>query len=265
MLTMSCNQPYFQSLLGTVRDTWAKPLIHNKYKNITWFSYTSCDNKHPKPCVDFEEHMIYVDCEDDLVHSYEKTQKAYNMIKDVVDFDFVIRTNTSVFVNIDNMIEKVNSLSDDSVMGNWYGYVCEQNRDIKFFLLIGFFYGMCREFFEYGISADNDYIKDKDGNPIPSNDDVIFSKRLVEFIGGNYSNPQGINPDDKIPIYKAYKPGSEDQFDELKTPHNFNFTFNPEDINDNVMVRVRTLYKDMDRIEYGHEIEHMYELYNALK
>lgn len=263
---MSCNQPYFKGLLGAVKETWAKPLIKNKYDNIIWFSYTSCDNKHPVPYVDFEEHMIYVDCEDDLHHTYEKTQKAYQMIKDLFDFDYVIRTNTTTFVNIDNLLRRVEQeLPEDAVIGNWYGYMCPQNTNIRFNMLVGFFYGMKREFFEYGLSADNEYLKDESGNTIFENDDVIFSKRLMEKIGGNYHNPNGINSNKKLTMYKVCKHEDLDKFPEINIPNNFIFSFNPECVNDNVVIRIRSFYKGYDRIERGHEIEHMYELDSAMR
>lgn len=262
---MSCNQPYFQALLGAVKDTWAKPLVQNKYSNITWFAYTSCDANHPKPHVNFENHMIYVDCPDDLHHSYEKTKRAYNMIKDIIDFDYVIRTNTSVYVNLDLMLERVNSLDDDSVMGNWYSWRCPENKDISFFLLVGFFYGMCKEYFEYGLSANNEHIKCKNGDVFYTNDDVIFSKRLTECIGERYNNPVGINPTSMITIYKPFdEKDDRSKIPELQKGNNFNISFNPDCVNDDIMVRYRCFYQDEKRIEKGHEIEHIYELHNAL-
>lgn len=266
---MSCNIPYFQALLGVVKDTWAKPLVHNKYKNVTWFAYTACNEKHPKPHIDFEEHIIYVDCPDDLHHTYEKTQKAYNMIKDVIDFDYVLRTNTSVFVNVDKTIERICSTGVDDVMGRctrYYHRNQEGGYDFVSYIVIGFFMGMKREYFDIMMSAHNEYNVNKYGEIIPSNDDVIMSMKLFEELGT--INNVAINEGDICPAYKVYIPGSEPET--IKELPKKDFFFEPDFINDYTMARVRSLYRDEDsntmmRSTIGHEIEHMYELYNALK
>lgn len=262
ILTMSCNQPYFQGLLGAVKDTWAKPIIQGRYNNVMWFGYTSCDNHHPKPCIDFNEHMIYVDSNDELGFTYDKTQKAYELIKNVLDFNYVVRTNTSLFVNVDKLIEHVNSLDDRYIMGRFYNY----HLNNKFYLTIcGFFFGMSKYLFDISMTASNDYVKDENGNSISFDDDRILTKRLFDVIDLNSvytTDVLGI-----IQVYKGISPNdiSITSLKDIKELQKINVTDNPDVINDNIMVRVRTLYSNEDRIEKGHEIEHMYELYNVLK
>lgn len=263
---MSCNVPYFQALLGAAKDTWAKSLLHNKYKDVTWFSYTACDEKHPNPHIDFKDHMIYVDCPDDLHHTYEKTQKAYNMVKDIVDFDYVIRTNTSVFVNVDKLIERVNEVEYDDIIGRCTKYYHTNKRggdDFISYIIIGFFMGMRREFFDIAMSAHNDYNVNKYGEVIHTNDDVIMSLRLFDVLG--VINNVAINKNDICPAYKVYIPGDEPET--IKELPKKDFFFEPDFINDYVMTRVRSLYrtKHIDRSAKTHEIEHIYELYNALR
>lgn len=257
ILTMSCNKTYFQALLGAVRDTWAKPLIQNKYPDVVWFSYTACDKKHPRPMVDFENHMIYVDIDDDtLSGSYLKTKKAYEMVRDIVDFDYVVRTNTSVFLNINKLIERVNKFPN-KIMGN-YSPIFEGNM-LCFHYIVGFTYGMPKIWFDKAISTDFFQIE-HDGH-IEVNDDVIMGYNLGSIIC--IDNCIGVNDDDKTPMYKSIDMDDFDSLDIVIKRSNFNFTFDPEVINHNVMCRVRTLYPDEVRIERGHEIEHLYELNDA--
>ena len=261
IMSMSCNQPFFKALLGAVRDTWAKKLLFNQYEDCTWFAYTSCDKKHPTPYVDFKEHMVYVDCDDNIFNTYEKTKKAYNLIKNAgVKFDYVVRTNTSVYVNIDKMIEKVNKTPNDTVLGGMVGYYHKYpdgHMQFMWNILVGLFFGMSREYFDIAMSATNNY------DTIPTSDDVIISGKLHEVYGElKYTSPNPNCPT-TFPRYKSYLPGDEDA-KKIHTLTNTTFTDDPQSVNNNVVVQIRTLYGDLpERAEKGHELEHFYELYDA--
>ena len=261
LLTMSCNKVHFKTLLGAVKDTWAKPLLHNKYPNVTWFSYTSCDEKHPNPCVDFEEHMIYVENKDELGYTYSKTRDAYNMVKDIVDFDYVIRTNTSVFVNIDNLIKRVNLMDDNMVMGR---YLIMNDKIVK---PLGFFFGMTKKYFDYCMDVDDNYLHEKYGYEDEKvDDDTIIAYRLNEIDNVLYMNVENEN----INILNMYKPylGCNDINDyPLSTIPNkskFRLITDTKQVNDYVMIRVRTLHGDDERCSKGQEVLHLYELYDGL-
>lgn len=263
---MSCNIPHFQALLGAVMDTWAKPLIQNKYPEITWFGYTSCDSKHPNQMVDFENHMIYVDCGDTLLDTYEKTQKAYNLIKDCVDFDYVVRTNTSVFINIYKMLERINSVSDDEIISNITNYtVADKNDDIvmRHVLMVGFFMSMSRKFFDIAMSSDVVRERDKFW-PSYYHDDVVMSRTLLQHVGKNNLKFQSIEPDENVTFYKPCVEQEADWFEEFRKHFNFEFN-NPSSINEHILFRLRPLYEGDERLTRGHELEHFYELNNVLE
>ena len=264
MLTMSCNQIYFQTLLGAVRDTWGKPLLQNKYENISWWSYTSCDEKHPRPVIDFENHMIYVDEKDDIYSTYTKTQKAYNMIKSTgIEFDYVIRTNTSVFVNIDNLLSKIESIDMDDILTSRTSRYIDTIGNVSFDIevLIGYFIGMKREYFDIAMSNPSNYFILDDKIPIPTIDDVLMS--ICLYNNGLFEKTICVHDNFIIPVYKGHKDGEEPRrMIEIDKKDLF---YKPECVNDYVVIRIRTFYEDFERTEKGHEIEHMYELYNALK
>lgn len=261
ILTMSCNVPYFQALLGTIRETWAKDLFHNRYADCVWLAYTSCDKKHPVQCIDLDEHMIYVDCDDSIFNTYEKTKRAYNIVKELgIPFDYVVRTNTSVYVNVDKLIDKINSLEDDVCLGGLCGYYHkhpDNHVEFKWNIIPGLFFGMSRQYFDIAMSSTNNY------DSIPTTDDVIISGKLHEEFGEfKCVSP---NPDcpTTFPRYKAHLLGDERlQYNEVGLCGTF--VTDPEVVNNNIVVQLRTLYGSLpERAEKGHEIEHFYELYNA--
>lgn len=258
MLTMSCNKPYFQGLLGAVRDTWAKPLIKNKYEMISWWSYTSCDNNHPNECIDFENHMIYVNCDDDLKSTYLKTKRAYELIKSTgINFDYVVRTNTSVYVNLNNMLDRIEKLDDDTVIANWFPFY--MGEEFMFYSFVGFFVGMNRNFFDYAISSDDCYI-----NGVKQNDDIVMSKNI--FCNIPEINGLCADDDNRLVMYKSILSNDTETINEEEVKkYNFDFINDPNIINHRVVVRFRSWYDGDDRIAKGHEIEHIYELDNALK
>ena len=263
ILSMSCNNPYFKSLLSVVKDTWAKSIINKEYENVEWFAYTSCDKKHPVPEIDYNDHIIYVDAKDDLYSTYDKTQKAYNMIKKHIDFDFVVRTNTSVYLNIDNLISKIQVFDKNTVLGGVSGYYHvypNGERVFRWNMIAGLFMCMPKEYFDVAISATNNY------DTIPAPDDVIISGKLFE----EFPNISVENPNEKYTeiIYPRYKCVLDSDYNKYiaSYPHEMKqYTNNPAIIKECIVVQLRPLYGDLkERSEKGHEFEHFYELYDAI-
>lgn len=266
ILSMGCNTPYFQALMSTIKETWAKPLIKGKYPNIAWFGYTSCDKKHPTPYIDYDDHMIYVDIPDDLYHTYEKTHIAYKMLLDAgLSFDYVIRTNTSVYVNIDNLLKRLEELPDGEILGGECGYyhsLPDGTFEYMWNIIVGLFFGMPAELFETAFSK-SDW---SEYDIIPMTDDTIMSKALIEKLGK--LDPSNPNPtcDTIFPRYRAFLSDDEQKQEETKKDNWIASTYidDPALVNQYAVIQIRTLYDGMERIEKGHEIEHFYELNDAL-
>lgn len=261
ILSMSCNHPYFKSLVSVVKDTWAKSIINKEYENVEWFAYTSCDKKHTVPEIDYKEHIIYVDSKDDLFSTYDKTQKAYNMIKNYIDFDYVVRTNTSVFLNIDNLLLKIKNCNNNDILGGCVGYYYKYpdgRTEFQFNMIVGLFMGMSKSYFDIAMSANNNY------EEIPSPDDVIISRRLLDVLKNDFNI---VSPNNCSTIYPRYKPFKEDDNEILNREDIKNYTIvtDPNIVNESVVIQLRPLYGDLkERSEKGHEFEHFYELYDAL-
>lgn len=105
-LAMSCNDPFFKLSRESVHTTWAKDLIDNRFGDkYKFFSYTSCDEEHPNECID--NNTVYVNVPDDIYHTYSKTVRCINYLYSLgYTFDWLVRTNTSTFVNVPKIIDE---------------------------------------------------------------------------------------------------------------------------------------------------------------
>lgn len=269
ILSMNCNNQYFRGLLGTVKNTWAKPVIQGKYENAIWFGYTSCDRRHPTPMIDWDDHMIYVDCEDDRYSTYEKTQKAYQLIKEAdIDFDFILRTNTSNYVNLNVMFDLINNMQENDIYGlktSWF--ITDQIRQTSEFsthFIAGHCFIMSKKYFEIGLS------KEKNQLYLPKNstDDVVMGKNLFDVIDIDTVNILNPNPK-KYSDYPIYKPCNlEDYEPGTQKCYYWDMSrgvYDPDLINRCGVIIIRSNYGDlMERSERSHEIEHFYEIDDAL-
>lgn len=113
ILVMSCHDEFFKNQVEKIKNTWAKPIFDGVYPNIDFLSYDGVTDKHS---LDKENKVLHVRCEDDLSNTYKKTYYALSLIKSNMDYDYVFRTNTSTYVNIDMLNKFVQALEDDEVL-----------------------------------------------------------------------------------------------------------------------------------------------------
>ena len=98
---MYCNQDFFLREEKTVRETWAKDIIDNKYPDIDFYSYTASNNG--QSYIDVDNKIIYINCDDSLTGTFEKTSKCFQLLisNNILEkYDFIFRTNTSTYINI---------------------------------------------------------------------------------------------------------------------------------------------------------------------
>ena len=110
VLVMYCNQDFFIREEKKVRETWAKDILNKEYSNLDFFSYTASTNG--ETYVDYDTHTLYISCDDGLNGTTEKTAKCFKLLSDegiINEYDFILRTNTSTYINVSLLSELMNS------------------------------------------------------------------------------------------------------------------------------------------------------------
>ena len=96
ILVMSCNQERFINEEQVIKKTWGKDIIEGKYNNIELLFYRGDSDK-----IYLEDNVIYIDERDDLEGTYIKSLKAFKYADDNFEYDYIIRCNTSNYINIE--------------------------------------------------------------------------------------------------------------------------------------------------------------------
>ena len=100
ILLMSCNQPLYIKEEQACRDTFLKDA---ETASIPYWFYKGVSEEHPEPGFDEETHTLYLNVPDNLAGTGKKTVAALEAILDQ-DFDYVIKTNVSTYLNIKNVV-----------------------------------------------------------------------------------------------------------------------------------------------------------------
>lgn len=102
---MSCNNDFFISEESVIKDTYLSRLPSNiDYIIYRGGNHTSYDEK---------THILTVESNDSLERSFNKTYCAFKWVYKNKEFDYIFRTNTSTYVNIDLLNYFVNNKEND--------------------------------------------------------------------------------------------------------------------------------------------------------
>lgn len=115
ILCMSCQDPFFTEQEKMVESTWGKDILEGKYPNIDLYFYRGGYNSNTM----FKDHKLFLHVEDDIYNTFKKTYCALNILNKKLTFDYVLRTNTSTFVNVKLLNAFVQSLNNDDEV--WAG------------------------------------------------------------------------------------------------------------------------------------------------
>lgn len=114
ILCMSCNIERYKNEENIIKKTWGKGIIEGKYENLSLYFYRGGAEQD---YLDEENHIIYLKEKDTLDYTGIKTLSCFNFIKqNMPDYDFIIRTNTSTYINIDAIRLFLNHEIEDDVM-----------------------------------------------------------------------------------------------------------------------------------------------------
>lgn len=117
ILVMSCNQDRYINEEYVIRKTWGKDIIEGKYENIKLYFYRG---GFDKVYFDDENKVINLTNTDDLNGTYHKTLEVFEyIIEKCKDFDYIIRTNTSTYINVEAILQflEIDDLKDDVMYG----------------------------------------------------------------------------------------------------------------------------------------------------
>lgn len=109
ILTMSSTNQFFANQIDTIKKTWAKDLP----ENIDWLYY---DGNDKKEVTSLNGNHLSICCEDNLENTFKKTFLALlyinNNFKD--KYDYIVRTNTSTYINVDFLNYFLNNINDNN-------------------------------------------------------------------------------------------------------------------------------------------------------
>lgn len=192
ILCMSCNNQRYIDEETIIRKTWGKDILAGKYNNIDLYFYRGGANEN---YLDKENHIIYLKSPDDLFGTYEKTIDAFKwLIENNKEFDYIIRTNTSTYVNV-KAIEQFSSMDDikDDVAFGPNLIINNSNNRIPF--LGGYFLIFPKKIVNVLINNNIEGI---------GIDDADFGKSLFYEYRGNYLEQHVMEVDIIADIKKPY-------------------------------------------------------------
>jgi hypothetical protein len=151
ILSMSCNIDRYIKEEEVIRQTWGKSIIEGRYDNIELFFYRGSDSES----YDDETKVITLNTSDEWRGTFMKTISVFEWLKrNSIEYDYVIRTNTSTYINIDAILQFLENEKNTNIM---YGTGLVINGFSKFVpYLKGHFLIMPKSFIDILINCDEE-------------------------------------------------------------------------------------------------------------
>lgn len=198
ILAMSCNQQHFRLQEKNIKQLYAKDILEKKYENIDFWIYTASDDN--KYHVNKNTHKLYIPCDDTLEGTYEKTYKCFNLINKLnFEYDYILRTNLSTYINIELLNRFVNELELDDIKVYAHKIYCTKNSTgPKEWCLYGVGNGLLLSKHYINILANNHISKYKYLDTIVKTDDKEYYKiddNTIGYIINSYGLLNNMNID----------------------------------------------------------------------
>lgn len=171
---MCCNQEIFQQQEYRLRtELYAKDILDNKFKNVDYWTYTaSTDGKYH---VNKKLHKIEVPADDSLNGTYEKTYKTFKLLDQLnIDYDYILRTNCSTYINVNLLKSFVNRLTDELIIYSNNVYCTKDGTGPYEWSLYGVGNSLLLSKFWINIILNNHISKIKDINENKASKSAIF-------------------------------------------------------------------------------------------
>lgn len=258
ILAMSCNEPFFVESRRVTHDTWAKDIILGSCKNIGFYSYTASETGEEY----IKDNTIYLNCGDKLEDTFEKTMCVFDFLqKNNITFDYILRTNTSTYINLPLTLDKINTLI--ALNCDLAGLACDDRLDfIETPVLSGQYLVLSNRLIKlllerYQKNIYKDYLKiDMHGI-----DDVEIANHVLGILQNTNLNIKLINYNDQVK-YKTLSKNT--QFKRLADDnYPFHIHTDPSIVNNVYAVNYRLSNIDRTSMYRYVELEHAYELHDA--
>ena len=185
LLVMSCNDPVLKTCTEMLNFTLGNEAIEHGVKYLTYIG--GCDKQA------IVDDCIHCVSGDDLDNTFIKTQEALKIVKDEFDPDFIIRINTSTYVNLELAINFIRSEIMNSNKLIYNGEISDLNGRIQ---LRGNSFIFGREMIDKIIEFD---ISDCPSDLENLHDDVVISY-IVQRILGEDKTTEEIIRSEKIGV-----------------------------------------------------------------
>jgi len=104
ILAMSCDLPFFVKEEDVIKETWAKDIIDGKYKDVSFYFIRTSEHER------IEGNYIYVNTDDSFFSIFEKNIRTFELLNENnISYDFILRTNLSTYININAVLNIINS------------------------------------------------------------------------------------------------------------------------------------------------------------
>lgn len=111
ILSASMDNPDFYKEEKTILETWGKDIVDGIYPNISIiFIHTT---KEQQTYYNKEKYTLYVPCGDKLLDTYNKTALALRYVDENLDYDYVLKTNTATYINVNLLNKTVSNFQCD--------------------------------------------------------------------------------------------------------------------------------------------------------
>ena len=123
---MSCNIERYINEEHIIRKTWGKRIIEGKYDNIELLFYRGNSDEI---FID-DKNVLHLVSDDSYSGTFIKTEDALKWCLENKEFDYIIRTNTSTYINIDAIEQflKLENIKEDVLYGPHMTVDCVHNK-----------------------------------------------------------------------------------------------------------------------------------------
>lgn len=120
ILSVSCSDVNYTQEEHVILDTWGHDIVNGLCENVMLIFVRS--GKEPVPVYDEDSSVLYVSAGDAVHDTYNKVLKAIKYVDDNFEYDYILKTNTSTYINVKLLKQFISGLprQDNNIYGPRY-------------------------------------------------------------------------------------------------------------------------------------------------